>query len=384
MKISRIVPWLVRSSASYWGEFLFVEVRTDEGLSGWGEITTTTRAANRATGALLHQLNDLLVGEDAARIEALWHKTFRSFTYSGSRGLACTVVSAIDIALWDLRGKALDQPVYELLGGPVREDLLLYTHPTRAASSTRTAWSPRSAASSTPAHRDQVRPVPARGRPARRQRRLPRRPAGPGRRAGCPGADRADPRGGRARRRAAGRRARPLRRPDRDPAGERPRRHHRRPLVRGARAAGEPGRPAPGARARAPPDLGRGTAAHPVGLRSGAQRAAHRLRHARRDLDRRHQRAEEDRHHGRGLVRAGLPARRQRPGQPRRRRPRHGHHAELLPAGVQRHRPQPLRGFLDAPLENTGGRLRLPTRPGLGLGFDTERMRAHLAHDFGS
>jgi galactonate dehydratase len=129
VKIARIVPWLVRSQASYWGEFLFVEVRTDEGVSGWGEITTTTRMANRATGAILHQLNDLLVGEDPARIEALWHKTFRSFTYVGSRGMACTVVSAIDIALWDLRGKVLGQPVYELLGGPVRPDLLLYTHP---------------------------------------------------------------------------------------------------------------------------------------------------------------------------------------------------------------------------------------------------------------
>ena len=129
MKITRIVPWLVRSQASYWGEFLFVEVRTDEGVSGWGEITTTTRMANRATGAVLHQLNDLLVGADPSRIEALWHTVFRAFTYSGSRGLACTVVSAIDIALWDLRGKVLGQPVYELLGGPVREDLLLYTHP---------------------------------------------------------------------------------------------------------------------------------------------------------------------------------------------------------------------------------------------------------------
>ena len=45
MKITSVRPWLIKSEASYWGEFLFVEVTTDEGVSGWGEITTTTRLA---------------------------------------------------------------------------------------------------------------------------------------------------------------------------------------------------------------------------------------------------------------------------------------------------------------------------------------------------
>jgi galactonate dehydratase len=129
VKIDRIVPWLVRSSASYWGEFLFVEVRTDEGVSGWGEITTTTSAANRALGAMVRQLNDLLIGDDPAQIERTWHKLFRAFTYMGSRGAAANVTSAIDIALWDIHGKVLGRPVYDLLGGAVRDDLALYTHP---------------------------------------------------------------------------------------------------------------------------------------------------------------------------------------------------------------------------------------------------------------
>ncbi|KGM34658.1 mandelate racemase/muconate lactonizing enzyme family protein [Inquilinus limosus] len=129
MKITRIVPWLVKVERSYWGEYLFVEVRTDEGISGWGEITTTTRPANRAVAAILRQLNDLLVGDDPTRIEQLWHKTFRSFTYMGSRGAASHVVSGIDIALWDIVGKARGLPIYELLGGPVRDDVLIYTHP---------------------------------------------------------------------------------------------------------------------------------------------------------------------------------------------------------------------------------------------------------------
>jgi galactonate dehydratase len=129
MKITKIAPWLIRSSGSYWGEFLFVEVSTDEGVTGWGEITTTTPTANRALASMVREVGDLLAGDDPARIESIWHKTFRAFTYMGSRGAGTNVISAIDIALWDIRGKVLGLPVYELLGGPLRDDLLLYTHP---------------------------------------------------------------------------------------------------------------------------------------------------------------------------------------------------------------------------------------------------------------
>jgi galactonate dehydratase len=129
MKITGVKPWLIKSSGSYWGEFLFVEVNTDEGITGWGEITTTTRIANRALTAMLKQINHMLIGEDASRIELLWHKLFRSFTYMGSRGAAVECLSAIDIALWDIRGKALGKPIYELLGGAVRDEIALYTHP---------------------------------------------------------------------------------------------------------------------------------------------------------------------------------------------------------------------------------------------------------------
>ncbi len=129
MKITAIVPWLVKVERSYWGEYLFVEVRTDDGLSGWGEITTTTKIANRAVAGMLRQLNDLLVGDDPTKIESLWHKTFRAFTYMGSRGAASHVVSGVDIALWDILGKSRGLPIYEMLGGPVRDEILIYTHP---------------------------------------------------------------------------------------------------------------------------------------------------------------------------------------------------------------------------------------------------------------
>ncbi len=132
MKITALVPWLVRVQGTSWGEYFFVEVKTDQGVTGWGEITTTTRMANRAVAGIIRQLNDLLVGEDPARIEHIWHKVFRSFTYMGTRGATSHVVSGIDIALWDIRGKVLGLPVYELLGGKLRDDILLYTHPERS------------------------------------------------------------------------------------------------------------------------------------------------------------------------------------------------------------------------------------------------------------
>ena len=132
MKITALVPWLVATTGSGWGEYFFVEVRTSEGVTGWGEITTTTKMANRAVAAIIRQLNDLLVGEDPARIEHVWNKTFRAFTYMGTRGAASQVVSGIDIALWDIRGKVLGLPIYDLLGGRIRDDILLYTHPQRS------------------------------------------------------------------------------------------------------------------------------------------------------------------------------------------------------------------------------------------------------------
>jgi galactonate dehydratase len=137
MKIVEVVPWLVGAEGTGWGEYLFVEVRTDEGVTGWGEITTTTPTANRAVAGMVRQVSDLLVGDDPARIEDTWHKIFRAFTYMGSRGAGTNVVSAVDIALWDIRGKVLGLPIHELLGGRVRDDLLIYTHPDQRRFATR-------------------------------------------------------------------------------------------------------------------------------------------------------------------------------------------------------------------------------------------------------
>jgi galactonate dehydratase len=133
MKITKVTPWLLLATAAYnfgrQGEYIFVEVQTDEGITGWGEVTTTHLVANRAVCAVLQQMDPLLASENPFHIEKLWNKMFRTFTYMGSRGAATNAISGIDIALRDIRGKAMNQPIFELLGGPVRESIALYTHP---------------------------------------------------------------------------------------------------------------------------------------------------------------------------------------------------------------------------------------------------------------
>ncbi len=138
MKITKITPYLVSAPAPFLPtanakannrEYLFVEVNTDEGVTGWGEVTCTREQANRGVASLIRHVSDLLEGDDPKNIEKIWHKVFRHFTYMGSRGATTSVISGIDIALWDIRGKVLGVPVYELLGGPVRDAVDVYCHP---------------------------------------------------------------------------------------------------------------------------------------------------------------------------------------------------------------------------------------------------------------
>ena len=111
---------------------VFVQVDTDEGVTGWGEITTYPGpVANRAIAAFVNETGAWLRGEDPECIEAIWHKIFRAMTYVGTRGATTATISGIDIALWDIRGKVLGQPIYKLLGGPVRDSIAMYCHPHR-------------------------------------------------------------------------------------------------------------------------------------------------------------------------------------------------------------------------------------------------------------
>jgi L-alanine-DL-glutamate epimerase-like enolase superfamily enzyme len=104
---------------------MLVVVDTDEGIHGLGEVGVRTRQ-EAVRGALAH-LREILVGQDATRIEHLWQVMTRSGFFPADR-LLNAAVGAVDVALWDLQGKALGVPVYRLLGGKVRDWVPCYAH----------------------------------------------------------------------------------------------------------------------------------------------------------------------------------------------------------------------------------------------------------------
>lgn len=105
--------------------FYFVVVETDSGLRGVGEGGVTWREA--ATGGYVEALTPLLIGQDPFRTEHLWQVMFRSGFFPAGR-VGCAAISALDIALWDIKAQALNVPLYQLLGGLVRERVACYPH----------------------------------------------------------------------------------------------------------------------------------------------------------------------------------------------------------------------------------------------------------------
>jgi len=122
MRIARVEPYPISVNGR---GYLFVQVTTEDGLTGVGEAGLTWR--ERAVAEAVHHLASLLVGQDARRIEHLWQVMFRGGFFPADR-VICSAISAIDLALWDLRGKALGVPVYDLLGGRVRDRVVCYPH----------------------------------------------------------------------------------------------------------------------------------------------------------------------------------------------------------------------------------------------------------------
>jgi galactonate dehydratase len=114
--------------------WVLVEVQTDEGLSGLGECTEYIGNAHLVRG--LEAVRPLVLGADARHIEEIWQRLFHAYSNLNARGYISHLMSAIDIALWDIRGKALGVPIYDLLGGPVRDAVPLYTHVRDQGSST--------------------------------------------------------------------------------------------------------------------------------------------------------------------------------------------------------------------------------------------------------
>jgi len=116
-------PRISALRASRVGTKVFVKIETREKLTGWGEVTGLEPAV---AVALAHSLFELLDGENPTRIEHLWQKLYRSHRDMRGGPFMTHVIAAIDMALWDITGKAWGVPVYRLLGGPTRERIRLY------------------------------------------------------------------------------------------------------------------------------------------------------------------------------------------------------------------------------------------------------------------
>jgi L-alanine-DL-glutamate epimerase-like enolase superfamily enzyme len=108
-----------------------VRVETDAGISGIGEVDSAPLAVKgMIEGPYCHfittGLRNLLIGEDPFQTEYLWHKMYHSNIYAGRRGVAIHAMSGIDIALWDIKGKALGVPIWKLLGGGFHKKVRAY------------------------------------------------------------------------------------------------------------------------------------------------------------------------------------------------------------------------------------------------------------------
>ncbi len=110
---------------------LIVKITTDAGIVGYGEVDSNPMAAKGCIeGPFSHTattgLGHVLIGEDPLRTEYLWQKMYRANIYGGRRGIAVHAMSGIDLALWDIKGKALGLPIWRLLGGGFRQELRPY------------------------------------------------------------------------------------------------------------------------------------------------------------------------------------------------------------------------------------------------------------------
>src|ERR1700704_4684371 len=120
MRIKRVQAFLCDAG---WRPWVFVKVETDDGLVGWGECSDS-RNPYGIVGCV-RDFEDVLIGEDPRAVERLYWDMLRA-SRQNLGGTSHKAMAGIELALWDIKGKALGVPVYELLGGPTRTKVRLY------------------------------------------------------------------------------------------------------------------------------------------------------------------------------------------------------------------------------------------------------------------
>ncbi len=124
LRVTDLRSWIVNHSASK--NYVFCKVYTNQGIVGVGEGSVTSKAATMKTAIDEHRR--YLVGRDPADIEMHWQAMYRWPRWRGGPILN-SAISAVEIALWDILGQAVGQPIYRLLGGKARERVQMYVHP---------------------------------------------------------------------------------------------------------------------------------------------------------------------------------------------------------------------------------------------------------------
>lgn len=104
--------------------WLFLKVETDEGISGWGEPVIEGRT--QTVKAAVEELSQYIIGKDPMKIEDIWQVLYRGGFYRGGP-ILMSAMAGIDQALWDIKGKFFNAPVYDLLGGQVRDKIKVYS-----------------------------------------------------------------------------------------------------------------------------------------------------------------------------------------------------------------------------------------------------------------
>lgn len=105
--------------------WMFLKIETDEGICGWGEPVVEGRA--RTVETAVNEFRPMLIGADPLKIEHLWQGMYRRTFYRGGP-ILCSAISGIEMALWDIKGKYYNMPVYEMLGGAYRDKVRMYGH----------------------------------------------------------------------------------------------------------------------------------------------------------------------------------------------------------------------------------------------------------------
>jgi L-alanine-DL-glutamate epimerase-like enolase superfamily enzyme len=120
-----IYPKFKEKRSSWYGRqwAMVVEIKTDDNITGYGYIGGASRGS---LDAIEDQFKIFLEGADPFATELIWEQCFRASQYYGRKGAALSAISGIDIALWDIKGKALEKPVYELIGGKTKDRLRAY------------------------------------------------------------------------------------------------------------------------------------------------------------------------------------------------------------------------------------------------------------------